>query len=547
MAIQNYGNIDGDKLEVDYVPSSYTREIASSYSDNVAQVSSHLKGIDEKIGSMDIWLETPITAASIMAAHDTLPTGGTIHILAGTHSISYDTIILSNNSITLNLSPGCILNDIDGTHNLIKITGNNCKITGGTIQVPDIAGFTSSEDMVNKLRAATIWNTGDNTIIDGVIFQNSYIFTIFNDGGSYVQVKNCRVLSGWDDLVFNSSNPSLVNSSYYQDGGHYNRIINNYFENGLQAVCSGSYINGAGNYLTVEGNTFYHVGNHPVYIADAQIGASICFNAHYSCGSSFAITGTESKCNYNHCHVDYSLFETTPEVYPQSGLGLRNSAKCQVIGNTITGRSGQVVLSVDNVDSGTSLSDILIESNTIHMTSGTALSAIRVGGSLTTSVYRIDIKNNKITGVVPSSMAVLSGLIRLASIVADTTLDCAITGNQVKCENASCGIRIVFGKFCNIANNKITNNTNYSSATTLYGIVLEESCYCEVAGNMFSNTVDDSELTLLNFYESGTNVQVYKNRFINNVFIPTITARYTNSTLISGNNSTADTTNIIWT
>ena len=44
--------IDGDKLDIDWNPTNYTPATAATFSDNVDNLTSHLKGIDDKLGTL---------------------------------------------------------------------------------------------------------------------------------------------------------------------------------------------------------------------------------------------------------------------------------------------------------------------------------------------------------------------------------------------------------------------------------------------------------------------------------------------------------------
>lgn len=50
--------LDGDTLDVDFVPTNYVRTVAGGFSTNVEELASHLKGIDDYIGAGGTFLYT---------------------------------------------------------------------------------------------------------------------------------------------------------------------------------------------------------------------------------------------------------------------------------------------------------------------------------------------------------------------------------------------------------------------------------------------------------------------------------------------------------
>lgn len=57
--------IDGDKLDVDFVPSFYTRTVTGPFSTNAEELASHLKGIDNALGTGGTFVYTVTTEKQV--------------------------------------------------------------------------------------------------------------------------------------------------------------------------------------------------------------------------------------------------------------------------------------------------------------------------------------------------------------------------------------------------------------------------------------------------------------------------------------------------
>lgn len=75
--------IDGDQLDVDYVPTNYTRTTASPYSSSTEHLTSHLKGIDDAIGTLASAGFSEITPSVSTSQNDWSPSSwtGATHVL----------------------------------------------------------------------------------------------------------------------------------------------------------------------------------------------------------------------------------------------------------------------------------------------------------------------------------------------------------------------------------------------------------------------------------------------------------------------------------
>lgn len=448
-----------------------------------------------------------VDATTLGLAQASLVNGGKIVVSSGTYTMESGSFVLSNSNISLVLSEGCTLNNTTATDYTIKITGDSCSIQGpGTIQVPDSPAIASAGSA--PLRKAVIWNTGNKTKITDLTFQNSISYAIFNEGGDNLIVNRNRFYGGYDTYDISDGSNHFA---YYQDGGSNTILTQNYVEYYVMGFGSGIIAEAAGTKMVITDNIFDHLGQHPVYIASGGDYSVVSNNVQKDCGASFALTGTGIKCSNNNIHVDSTLW-TAASTY-QSAFSFRNATACSFTGNIITGKGYKVIVGIENLGSGTSLTDNLIADNVIYMTEGAAYSAIRVGSSGTTTLNQ----RNKVSGnnIYAPIGTVNYPLIDFSATAASQVLDCTINDNTVEAAGTTqCyGIKIAWGSGCVVRGNRIINRQTFDTSTNFYAIYLSKTHDTECDNNSVVVT-EATNLALFGFYESGTNTETYNNRCV---------------------------------
>lgn len=467
-------------------------------------------------------------AAAFNSAFASVASGGKVIVPAGSYTVASGVIVMSQSNITLEIQAGAVINNTTGTDFTIKITGDGCIITGpGTIQVPNSPAIGASS--LTALRKAIIWNTGNKTRIEGVTFQNSISFGIFNEGGNNLKVNGNMFYGGYTAYDVGSGNNHFP---YYQDGGSYNEFCKNYVEYWVMGFGSGTFNQSPGHSQIITENFFDHLGQHPVYITNGGDNSIVSFNKQKDCGSSFALDGTGFEVIGNNIHLDSSLW-TTGTTY-QSGLGMRNSSDCVVSKNIFSGVAHNVVLSFENVQAGTSITYNTVSENTIKMASGTCYAAIRIGSAGVST----DVSYNKITGntckVPIESGFEAVGVINLAATTTNQVSYNKIESNIVELVNTSTAIGVVYGFM-----NKIKKNSIFNPVAD--GAIIGVSLTYETNSIIESNDMNNIVVIGTTFYgikEVGTNAQVYSNQYINNaIYSLTTGANYLALVLIAGNSS----------
>ena len=450
------------------------------------------------------WAGT-ITGATINFAQAALASGGKIIVPQGTYTIASGTIIISNDDITLELKEGAILNNTTGTDFTIKITGDDCAITGpGTIQVPASPAIAGAG--LVELRKAAVWNTGDRTRIEDVVFQNSISYTVFNEGGDNLRFINNQFYGGYSAWDIGDGNNHFA---YYQDGGSDNTFQGNYFESYVSAIGSGTVGQAAGKRLIVTGNTFEGMGQHPVYTENGADSSVISNNTAINCGSLFALTGSYYVVDGNTLHYDPTIFNGD-----QSGIGMRNSIGCIVSNNIITGSASQIVLGFENTGVGVVIRDNIIIGNTLDLPTGDGFGAIRIGTNGTTTTNQNNkILNNIIT--IDQTSGPSTGNIYILGNSGSNAQSCEISGNTVNIKTTSRGIMLKYAEDCSISNNTIINDS--VTASTYQVITLDRALRTDVTNNQFYSSVAGATASV--FTEVGTAItEVGYNRYYDNKF-----------------------------
>jgi Right handed beta helix region/Periplasmic copper-binding protein (NosD) len=260
----------------------------------------------------------------------------------------------------------------------------------------------------------------------------------------------------------------------------------------------------AGNYgggvtcrgITVTGNTFATCWNHGVYGSVGIAGANISDNTFVRCQIPVAVTGSH--------HVVSDNTMTTSGTGDQrdiTGISVRDPIGCSITGNTVQGDAptGSVIIDVREL-AGVVCRDNIVADNIIDVAGGSS-TGIRVGaGSATTH------ENNRVSGNrIRSIGSVGSGLITLAAAGSGFGIDNAVTDNSVVILGNAHGIRLSRQQNGTVRGNKVRLAYDAPSATTLSGVELADSSYCQVDGNsVLAPAAWGTNVTLRGVTESGS-------------------------------------------
>jgi len=498
-------------------------------------------------------------SAAILAAVNSQPSGGIVHCIPGTYTITPATIIMSTNNTELRLDDGVVLdNSASGdTDYSIKITGNHCSITGtgnGTGQVLCPANFrapTFPPATVTDLNKAVIWNTGQDTVLRNFTLYNIPFVGLHNLGGARLLSDGVKYLGNWTAYTFASG---YSHSGAYVDGGEDNEFRNNFFYGCAQGIGSDGFGGGDNNRLRVVNNVFSKVGNHCVYL-DTLADLEMYNNKGYLVGSLAAVTGSGHKITSNYVFTD--PYANAGGV-SQSNIGLRNASFCQVSNNYLTGTAtGGDEISIENLANNIDLVSNIVDGNKIYLTGGSMATAIKVGTPLPAApapqISTTWSKNNRVINndINVEACSSVTGIIRYYATAADQVIAPVVLNNRMSLSLAFTGVNLQFARDAIIKNNLYFNSGLYASSTPMTAYKFDTVHDSEVEGNEVvtdnstASTADDpSHIVLNGFVELATgavtpSAVTHHNRFINNRIASGVTGGSLASiTLIAGNGST---------
>jgi hypothetical protein len=382
----------------------------------------------------------------------------------------------------IDLSQALITSTLTSTK-LINITAEDVTVFGGRIVGP------STFDATNTTWGhAVIWVAGARATIDSVTLTNAHKVGIGIKEVPGVTVSGCRIYGNFPNADYTGIN--TVHAGVAWDPGASATgdgpiIIGNHIHDCVQGVLFGNYAAGAGYAGVVTGNRFYGCHNHGLYSSLGISAGNYSDNAFYFCQIPIACTGQGHRVADNVLWTSTTGGATTGGGNRnQTGISMRDAVDCEVINNIISGDNTLGNVAVDL--SGPTTQRVRIAGNIINMVgSASGLPAIRAGsGASTTTMSDVVVEDNTIK----SSGQVAGALISLAVASGSTGLRNAVKNNQLIVAGNSHGISLTRQAYAAVRGNTIATEYDASTGQTIIRVQLVAVTDSMVKDNIYVNT-----------------------------------------------------------
>jgi hypothetical protein len=361
----------------------------------------------------------------------------------------------------------------------LTVSAANCRVIGGTITAPATFDATNNLPQYSTIRVTA--NDCDITSVAMVNVPKVGIEFREVNGGS---VRNCRINGGTPSSIFTSSETGhagiLVDVSSTEPQGDF-IISGNRIQACVQGILFGNFTAGDGEkQYVVSGNTLRNCWNHGIYASSPTgNGIAVSGNSLVRCQIPIAVTGKNHSVTGN---VITTLGTGTGA--DRTGISMRNSQGCVVVGNTIKGEivDGTAAVSLTTTASGYDILNNIIANNVINITSGNG-AGIQV--KTTTGAMRDNIIDNN---YVRCGGALYAGIIEVVSTA--TSLGTRVTNNTLVHTGIGGGISINNANHSVISGNSIRLEADSASALIVGAIYLASAANTQVTDNKICNTAD---------------------------------------------------------
>lgn len=348
-----------------------------------------------------------------------------------------------------------ITTSLTTTSSIILGAGSTWK--GGSITGP------ASWDGTNTAAAmvfAMMWVNGNNVVIDDVDLTNIYKVGIGIKDHDDVTVTGCHMIGNYPSGSWTGveTNHYAINSD--PDAAGANLVITgNTIESCVQGVFIGNFGAGVGIGAAITGNLFEGCWNHGVYgYGNAY---SVAGNSFNQCQIPIALSG-----NY-HSVVGNSIYTPVSGGTDQrdiTGISMRDSIGCSVVGNTIKGNAANAtnIISFSAVD-GVIVRDNVCADNIVDITGTNTSNGIAIGTGATTCDNN-DVHDNDVRVI---------GRANLGSIICSpsaTGIGNKIHHNTIVITGNSSGIFLTNNDGAMIDHNHIRVEFDSGSAITIGGV-----------------------------------------------------------------------------
>lgn len=404
----------------------------------------------------------------------------------GTYKISSPITVPAG--VELVLSPGATINNTVYNTSAVILNGAGSKLSGGTITSPSTWDGTST-----AWTYGVVWILGDGCQVSGVTLTNVPKIGIGALDVNDVRIIGNRIVGNYPTGQWTGTETEHFGIAYNPPSGspHGNVVISgNVVRSCVQGFCIAGpgTVNSSG--VAISGNAFESCWNHGVYVYG--YGISVAGNAFNRCGIPVAMWGQYHSVTGNTLYTDTTGGSDARDL---TGISMRDSFGCTVVGNTIRGNggTGAVIINLTQ-NSGTDVSNNVVADNTIDVV-GVGI-AIRVGSGATTC------KNNVVRGnVIRGSGTSGQGLITLIS--SGNSLGNTIEGNTVVMLGETHGIYVSKITTARVAGNYVRLEYDAPSATTLACVAIAaDAGAVNVTGNQFEVTASfGANVTFRGVYE----------------------------------------------
>lgn len=410
--------------------------------------------------------------------------GHKVYVTDGTYSFSK--ITLSVDGTELYLSNNAILSSSVELSNAIEITGDNCTLSGGILNVP--ATFDPTNE---RWLYANIYVTGAYVKVKGVTLNN-----VQKIGIGFASTHHCYV----EDNIINGNYPGPWEYPTYTAYTAHAGIcwdastigstfvaINNKINTCVQGILIGNYDADADETgIMISNNSITRCFNHGIYCGSGQ-GQIIDGNNLYYCG-----IGIACKCDFAANITNNMLYLGHPDFIDANevGLSLRDCVNTIVTGNNIIGKiheSGAAIAMVNVAK--TEMYGNILANNNIKIDTGIVSTGVIFGSSSVTDLmYNNIISNN----VIESAQSEFQGSILIRAKDGATCYGNVIQNNVINCELLNigdAGVTLINTDNVTVKNNTINLNGNFDVTSTVFGIHLDNCEYCDILSNkvtMFS-------------------------------------------------------------
>jgi hypothetical protein len=401
--------------------------------------------------------------------------------LVGSFTVS-GTLQVGTAGTLIDLSQALITSTLTSTK-LINVTAEDVTIFGGKIVGP------STFDATNTTWAhGVIWVAGARCTVESVTLVNVHKVGIGIKEVPEVIVKDCRIYGNFPNADYTGVN--TVHAGIGWDPGAFSSggapiITGNHIHDCVQGALFGNYGTGAGYGPVVTGNRFYGCHNHGLYSSGGIVAGDYSDNTFYFCQVPIACTGQGHRVADNVLWTSTTGGATTGGGNRnQTGISMRDSVDCEVIDNVIAGDNTAGNVAVDLT--GTTIQRVRVAGNIINMAgSGSGLPAIRAGsGASTTTMTDVVVENNTIR----SSGQVAGALISLAVATGSTGLRNAVNDNQLVVVGNSHGISLTRQACAKVKSNTIATEYDAATGQTIIRVQLVSVVDSVVKGNIYTNT-----------------------------------------------------------
>lgn len=437
--------------------------VAGLIGDTSSQTHAALGQLVATSGDQAARLNTYLAAAT--------PPGG--KKLVGNFTINSPVTVPANTYV--DMTAATITHTVAAEHALT--VGANSKIVGGKIVSP------TTWDGANVAWTYAVINvTGSGVEVTGVTLENVPKVGIgFRDVDSGI-VRGCRIIGNYPSASWTGTETGhfgvTIDPSASVASGNF-VVADNLVESCVQGVFIGNYGAGTtGRGIAIAGNTFYSCWNHGVYGTHSE-GTVVTGNAFNRCQYPVALTGAYHVVNGNTMVTGGSGAEAD-----NTGISLRNPIGCTVVGNTIKGQipSGQIVVNLAEINSGTAIRDNVVANNVIEVT-GSGSSAIRIGnGSSATTIENNAVTGNRIRCGATSGQ----GVITLTALAGSPAKGNQVYDNEIVVTSDGHGVSATNQRALRVRGNVVRWEFDAAAAVTLAGAALTTVADSRVGENDFS-------------------------------------------------------------